>query len=760
MSSHHGSSTCCLCQSADNGPLSHICAACHAEVCPSCAASKQLSACPSCGDTDQSWKALQKVGSIMVVYSNARDWFRGVASATPAEKDALYPTVSGTPSGETSNTSTTTQNKSASGELNPAKDNDKGLQLDVNPAIVEGVLDWLKDEVDDRWLEECVEKDPELQDCRNLASELQEAETLELVDGGKKCTSVIGANGDYRSGMAREAVAYLLKSTLSANKVKSKKTLPESISSNSTAAPSTVGSACPTQRSDLAEASGCPTQQSEKPEEDTPQSWRTAVPSDAENSEPAPTWRTITSPPHSHRSQVHCSHSTNTLPECDTEKTPPVGKPSDADRSDESSPAAFEAKDTWGFASLANGFGSLTLPMVTSWSTAANHCSKLKVAQREVVEHAPEPSAPVLLPPPPVDDSSHGDEWATDHFSSLENIAQHLTAGSAASDASATATADDECRSLVTSIMFPPVVPPLVFPNSDTAVRSETMPSTLTRSDSNASSTQSEVTARGACDKATCVGISSNDDVCPKGHDLRWHSWRCGICDKQGSGLRFGCAECAEQNLCVTCKKTNDIQKQDVARSKASEVHIDAQPVKGMIAIKENQEAPAVQAAPKSSNKNSDGSHRERPVGSTSKSVLSVQTMGTSSAANLLGGLVQNQGNRDAVAPKSHNGAARSSSSRRERPAGSSSKSVLSMQTAGTSSAAQLLGGLGQNQGSKSRSSSSQKAFESKSVVGEARPTQRRSGTGPRAGGSVLAVKNPSSSAVAGLLSKANLQHQ
>jgi len=137
-----------------------------------------------------------------------------------------------------------------------------------------------------------------------------------------------------------------------------------------------------------------------------------------------------------------------------------------------------------------------------------------------------------------------------------------------------------------------------------------------------------------------------------------------------------------------------------------------------------------------------------------------VQTMGTSSAAHLLGGLVQNQGNRDAVAPKSHNGAARSSSSRRERPAGSSSKSVLSMQTAGTSSAAQLLGGLGQNQGSKSRSSSSQKAFESKSVVGEARPTQRRSGTGPRAGGSVLAVKNPSSSAVAGLLSKANLQHQ
>merc|ERR1712025_1486191 len=78
--------------------------------------------------------------------------------------------------------------------------------------------------------------------------------------------------------------------------------------------------------------------------------------------------------------------------------------------------------------------------------------------------------------------------------------------------------------------------------------------------------------------------------------------------------------------------------------------------------------------------------------------------------------------------------------------------SVLSVQTMGTSSAAQLLGGLAQNNGNRPRSNSSKKAFESKSLVGEAKPTQRRSGSVQRAGGSVLSVKNPSSSAAAGLL--------
>jgi len=67
--------------------------------------------------------------------------------------------------------------------------------------VVGEVLDWLKEEVDSSWLDDCVAG----------VADAEIPEALELVDAGKKCTSVIGANGDYRSGMAREAVAYLLK---------------------------------------------------------------------------------------------------------------------------------------------------------------------------------------------------------------------------------------------------------------------------------------------------------------------------------------------------------------------------------------------------------------------------------------------------------------------------------------------------------------------------------------------------------------------
>jgi len=119
----------------------------------------------------------------------------------------------------------------------------------------------------------------------------------------------------------------------------------------------------------------------------------------------------------------------------------------------------------------------------------------------------------------------------------------------------------------------------------------------------------------------------------------------------------------------------------------------------------------------------------------------------------------------EATAPTNALGATRSSSSRRERAAGSASKSVLSVNTMGTSSAAQLLGGIAQQQGTKPRSSSKSVIGEargsksvvgaaggSKSVVGAAGSTQRRSGTGQRAGASVLSVKNTSSSAAASLL--------
>jgi len=685
-----------------------------------------------------------------VAYSNARDWFRGVANTEPAAEDASYFTGGGTSAAKTSNTSPTTLKKSASGEL--------------PPAVVEEVVDWLKDEMNDRWLEDCVGE----------VAEPQEAETLELVDAGKKCTSVIGANGDYRSGMAREAVAYLLKSTLSANKAKSKKTLPGSNSNNSTAAPSTVGSACPTQRSEKLEASACPTQRSEKPEEDPPQSWRTALPCDAEPSEAERTWCTVTPQCHS---PVQSPSSTNAPEACATAETPAPEKQNNGGTDSENSFQASTAQDVWGFAALAKGFESLTLPVIPSWSAAADRCGNLKIAHREVVQHASEPSPlpPVMLQEP-VDTSLHGDdEWAVDHFSAVENIGQSLTADSetAGAPATCTTTAEDDCRSYLSSTFLYPPVPPLVFPSSDDqdcyapVVRSETMHTSSTTSDSNSNSVRSEVETKGACDRATCVGISNDEDVCPNGHDLRWHSWRCAICDKHGSGLRFGCTECPEANLCINCKKANDTQKQVTQGSTSSKVHSKVQPAKAMSVITENQAAPS-EAAPKSSKKSGNGSgnnsssRRERPAGSTSKSVLSVQTMGTSSAAQLLGGLAQNQGNSnqvarppvmEATAPKSSDGEGRSSSSsRRERPAGSASKSVLSVQTMGTSSAAQLLGDLAQKNSNGPRSNSSKKAFESKSVIGEAKTMQRRSGSVQRAGGSVLSVKNPSSSAAAGLL--------
>merc|ERR1711988_1627656 len=111
--------------------------------------------------------------------------------------------------------------------------------------------------------------------------------------------------------------------------------------------------------------------------------------------------------------------------------------------------------------------------------------------------------------------------------------------------------------------------------------------------------------------------------------------------------------------------------------------------------------------------------------------------MGTSSAAQLLGGISQQQGSKP-----ERSGGSQQQGSKPERSGGSCSKSVLSVQTMGNSSAAQLLGGLAQQQGSKPRSSSNKKAFESKSVIGAEGSTNRRSGQ--RAGGSVLSVKHTS----------------
>merc|ERR1712224_477874 len=78
--------------------------------------------------------------------------------------------------------------------------------------------------------------------------------------------------------------------------------------------------------------------------------------------------------------------------------------------------------------------------------------------------------------------------------------------------------------------------------------------------------------------------------------------------------------------------------------------------------------------------------------------------------------------------------------SRRKRPVDSASKSVLSVQPNASSSAAQLLGGLVQQQGGKPRGNSRNRAGESQSVVGIEGSTQRRSDKGQRASASVLSV--------------------
>lgn len=685
-------------------------------------ANKQLSACPACGDTDQNWKTLQKLGSFVVAYGNARDWLRGVGGPKAPE------TV-------TSDTSIDAPSSRTWANAGCATPKDRTSKEELPPAVVGEVLDWLKEEVDSSWLDDCVAEvaNPEV------------PETLELVDAGKKCTSVIGANGDYRSGMAREAVAYLLKNSMAASKAKEKKTLPKmpnGNSNNSTAAPSTVGSACPTQRSEKPETFTCPTQRSEKPEE-PPESCHTVQPSEGGSS--ARTWHTSTPTGHS-QPQSPCQKHAPT--HCNDQEYP-VEKPN-AVTAETEEDAADSKVQGWSLANFAKGFESLALPMVPSWSTTVSHCSKMNIGHREVMEHGylsePSPAPPEMVQKP-IDEMQNGDDWAVDHFAALETVGQSSKVSAAADEA---ATVDDECRSYVTSIIFPPVVPPLVFPKSEQdrcapAIRTETLQTTSSMSTTTCNTPSSELEPKG-----------SSEDVCPKGHDRRWHGWHCGICNKRGNGLRFGCVECLDANICIACKKTYEDQKQvpsvacaepEAQKQVLSVVCPEVQPAQSLNTIAESTAVQAAQKCedetpisnpavkPKSSDRSArsaSSSRKERGGASASKSVLSVQTMGTSSAAQLLGGIAQQNGSKP------------------ERPGGSSSKSVLSVQTMGNSSAAQLLGGLAQQQGSKPRSSSSKKAFESKSVVGAEGSTQRRSGQ--RAGGSVLSVKNASSSAAAGLL--------
>lgn len=412
-------------------------------------------------------------------------------------------------------------------------------------------------------------------------------EVLELVDADAQCNSVVGANGDYRSGMARQAAAYMLKNSTTSKKVNPKMVTPWS----------------------------------------------------------------------------DCMHSAD------------------------NSTAA-----------------SCTASIMTS--RAASVCPSHRSATQE------EPRQSTCGVPPssvasekPRDECQGNDDWAFDHSEAPKDHAQSVEVTRSAGAGSEAATTNVDTHSYVSSIICPPVMPASALPTSgnhqDCAL--ETIPTESTSlghhedctpivetipTESTSCDACHEIETKGACEQAaSCESTCNSEDVCPQGHDLRWHAWNCAICDKRGYGLRFGCVECREANLCLGCRKNHEIQKEaDIAKASC-----EAQPAHGMNPIAESKVALVPEAAPKKDNSN-----------------------------------------------------------RKERPVDSASKSVLSMQPQGSSSAAQLLGGLALQQGSKPRSSSRTLAGEAKSVVGAAESTQRR--TCPRASASVLSVKHTSCSAAAGVL--------
>jgi len=420
---------------------------------------------------------------------------------------------------------------------------------------VEEVPDRLKDKVDD--------------DCVGVVAQSQ-LEMLELVDADSKCNSVIDTNGDYRSGMARQAVAYMLKNTIAASKADANKGTTQSDFMRS-ADISTAASSAASGTTSRA-ASACPSQRAEKQEEQLQSVSATSAP-----------------------------------------------------------PAAVEAVDESQEERLQSG--------------SATH--------------------------------------------------EAASATGAVGEADTATAVDDQPCSYVSAIICPPAMPSLTFPTS--VNHEECTPPAETRP---TESTRSDFEALNACHAVETTGaetISNSKDACPKGHDLRWHAWRCATCDKPGHGLRFGCVECHEANLCVACKKTHEAQ---VGQKSFSSV------------VREEAKADVVKV-----------SHEMKPTNG-----MNVIAEG-----------------EVAPAPKEGN-------SRRERPVDSASKSVLSVQPTESSSAAQLLGGLSRQQGSKPRSSSRTQAGESKSVVGAARSTQRRSEVGQRGSASVLSVKHASGSAAAALL--------
>lgn len=223
------------------------------------------------------------------------------------------------------------------------------------------------------------------------------------------------------------------------------------------------------------------------------------------------------------------------------------------------------------------------------------------------------------------------------------------------------------------------------------------------------------------------------------GHDLRWHAWSCSVCSKRGGGLRFSCAECPENNICnacmkAACKPTTPPVAEPTPSSGSDKVispvvpplllpqtPANTRPVKSevteQIGSAENQAGPS-----KPQRVSRDSSARKPRDRSAGASVLSMQSTSTSSAAHLLGAMAtRQQGGRSADRP------------RRPKPIAENGSAI----------------GEASEVGAPSEIAATAVEPRKKSQAAPSTQPQRRSS---RAGGSVLSVKNASSSSAAGLL--------
>merc|ERR1719387_2493847 len=106
--------------------------------------------------------------------------------------------------------------------------------------------------------------------------------------------------------------------------------------------------------------------------------------------------------------------------------------------------------NSWGLTSLTTlARGLEGLGLASSWTWTTERCSKVKVATKTVVnDDIPEPLKPV------VPEAEERDDWADEHFASLENMAQGLAA---------TAEAVEPVQ-VIHPPLPAPVVPPLLLP--------------------------------------------------------------------------------------------------------------------------------------------------------------------------------------------------------------------------------------------------------------------------------------------------------